>query len=575
MRQLVSNFKGHRLGLVLGPLFKLSEAVMELFIPLIMANIIDIGIKNGDMPYIFKNGLMMLFIGSAGFLFALICQYYASVVAHGFGKDLRSMLFRHVFDLSAGDTTRIGASTLITRLTNDVTQVQTGINMFIRLAIRAPYLAIGSIIMSIKISPPIGVIFLIATPIVLFVIYIITHICLPYFARVQAGQDNIARLSSENLSGARIIRAFGREDKEYEEFSAEGENLTKLTIRVGKLSALLSPLTAMLVNVGIIAIIYFGAGLVNVGELTSGKIVALVSYMTQTLLALTVLANVLVVFTKAIASARRVAAVLDTKSSMQYESVNKVQTDIHSVLEFDKVSFAYNKADDVVSNISFSIRHGETVGIIGGTGSGKSTLLRLAMRLFDTDTGVIKVDGQDIKSYAKEALRMYFAYVPQFSDIFTGTVRDNITMGVQNVQEADIWQALDCAQAGQFVRHMQNGLDTLLNENGKNLSGGQKQRIALARAMLLKREFLLLDDATSALDYVTDAAVRKAINEHCNGSTVLMVSQRVSSIIGADKILVLDDGELVGFGTHKELLNYCDIYAEICSSQGIGKVMAI
>ncbi|MEG0338751.1 MAG: ABC transporter ATP-binding protein [Oscillospiraceae bacterium] len=571
MKQLFTNFKGYRVQLVLGPIFKLSEAIMELFVPMIMANIIDVGILQQDIPYIIKNGILLLVIGALGFSFALVCQYFASLVAQGFGKSLRTKLFHHIFKLSQQDTEQIGSSTLITRLTNDVNQMQTGVNMFIRLAIRAPYLAIGSVVMALKINFKIGAIFLISTPLILLLLYFITHICMPYYTKLQLKQDNISKLSGENLTGARVIRAFGREGREIDDFKNEGERLCKTTIKVGKLSALLNPLTAVITNIAIVAIVYFGAEFVNIGAISSGKIIALVNYMTQTLLALIVLSNVLPVFTKALASAKRVSEIMDMRSSMQYNKCDFDKKETDEILHFDNVSFAYASGDEAISNITFSLNKGETLGIIGGTGCGKSTLMRVIMRMYDAQNGKVILDGKNIKEYTLKELHQYFAYVPQTAIMFSGTVRDNINMGALNATDEEIWQALEIAQGKEFVKKMDKGLDTVINEDGKNLSGGQKQRIAIARALLLKRNIIMLDDATSALDYATDAALRKAMNIYLKDNSVIIVSQRAASLKNADKILVLNDGELAGIGTHKVLFDNCDIYKEICLSQGIGK----
>ncbi|MEG2206148.1 MAG: ABC transporter ATP-binding protein [Oscillospiraceae bacterium] len=569
MNKLLSSFKGYRIQLVLGPLFKLSEAIMELFVPLIMARIIDIGIAGGNKAYIIKNGLLLLAIGALGLLFALLCQFFASRVAHGFAKSLRKRIAKHVFTLSESDYAHIGKSGLVTRLTSDITQVQTGVNMFIRLAVRAPYLAIGSVVMAIGISKQIGVIFLISIPIILAVLYCITQLTVPCYTKIQASQDKISRIVGENLDGARVIRAFSREDREIQDFNNETDNFSKLTIKAGKISALLNPVTSAISGCAVILIIYFGAGHVNIGSLSAGSVFALVNYMTQTMLALIVLSNVLIVFSKALASAKRLNALMDIAPSMQYAKVAPRMDTEQALLEFNDVSFAYSGDELALSNISFSIKAGQTLGIIGGTGSGKTTLLRLILRLFDANSGKVLINGADIKDLPKEILHSIISYVPQNPTLFSGSLRDNLTLGKKDVTDEMLWQALETAQGEKFVRDMQAGLDTLIQEGGKNLSGGQKQRIAIARALVADGKILLLDDASSALDYATDAALRAAISERNTHSATVIVTQRAASLRSANLILVLDDGNATGMGTHEELLQNCKVYREICVSQGL------
>ncbi|MEG0896607.1 MAG: ABC transporter ATP-binding protein [Ruthenibacterium sp.] len=570
MKQLTHYFKGYYKELILGPVFKLAEAILELFIPLLMANIIDIGIKNGDKTYIVTHGLWMLLLGAAGLCFALICQYFAAVCAQGFGGSLRKHLFRHVFSLSEAETGVIGTNSLITRLTNDVNQVQTGVNMFIRLAVRAPFLAIGSIVMALRINPRIGVIFLVSTPLIVAVLYLIMRRSVPYYTEIQTRQDGIARLAGENLAGARVIRAFSKQESEIEQFNDAGDALADAAIRVGKISMALSPLTSIIVNVAIVAIIWFGGGMVNTGTLAQGELLALVSYMTQTLLALVVLANLIVIFTKAIASAHRVCAVLDTKSSMKMPEKSASADKNAPCIAFENVSFAYpHSGENAVENISFTLEKGETLGIIGGTGCGKSTLIKLLSRTYDVTDGRILLDGVDVKDWTAAALHAKIGTVPQTAMLFSGTIRDNLCLGAPQAEDAALWQALAAAQGREFVEKMPDKLDSNIAEGGKNLSGGQKQRLTIARALAAKPEILILDDAASALDYATDAALRKALKNMPYKMTMLMISQRAATLKNANRILVLEDGNMVGFDTHAALLQSCEVYREICLSQGI------
>lgn len=569
-KQLLKDFKGYYAGLIIGPFFKLSEAVMELFVPVIMANIIDKGIVKGDKAYIVQNGLLLLLIGALGFAFALICQYSASHVAHGYGKALRARIFRHVFSLTESDCSRIGASALITRLTNDVNQVQTGVNMFIRLAIRAPYLAVGSLIMALILDFKLGLIFFVSTPMILFVLYLVTKLSVPFYTKIQKKQDIISKLVSEMILGSRVIRAFSRQGLEEKQFDEAGDELAAITIKVGKLSALLNPLTSVITNFAIVAIIWFGAGFAFSGNIEAGKILALVNYMTQTLLALIVLSNILVLFSKALASAKRLEAVLESKPEFSAENIYGTAQNSDVSVKFDNVSFSYTKAELALNNISFKINKGETLGIIGGTGCGKTTVARLILHLFETCKGDLLVNGVKVQEYAENALSQMVSYVPQGAALFSGTIRENLSLASANLTDVKLWKALEIAQGSDFVRKIDGGLDAVLTEGGKNLSGGQRQRLCIARALAMQDfDILILDDALSALDYATDAALRKGLKQSLCNKTIIMITQRAASIIHADKILVLDDGEQVGFGTHLQLIENCDVYKEICASQGI------
>lgn len=572
MKQLLSNFKGHIAQLWLGPTFKLAEAVLELMIPLLMADIIDTGVKNGDVRYIVTRGGLMLLLGLIGLGCALICQYFAALCAHGFGRSLRRNLFRHIMGLSATEYGKVSADSFITRVTNDANQVQTGVNMFIRLAVRAPFLIIGSVIMALSINRNIGLVFVVFTPVVLLVLYAIMSRSLPYYTVLQRGQDTISRLAGENLAGARVIRAFSRQESEAEQFDAAGRHVADTAVRVGKISALLNPITGVLVNAAIILIIWLGGLYVDTGALQQGEIIALVSYMTQTLLALIVLANLIVTFTKAIASARRVIEVLELESSMPDSAGDAATSDAVPRVVFDDVSFTYpDGGDAAVENISFAVDAGETLGIIGGTGCGKTTLVRLLTRAYDTSAGTVRVDGADVREWPLRALHTHMGLVPQSATLFSGTIRDNLRLGSETADDAALWRALETAQSADFVRAKPNGLDEMIEEQGKNLSGGQRQRLTIARALVPQPPILILDDAASALDYATDAKLRKALKEDAGNRAVIMISQRASTLKNADRILVLDDGKMAGIGTHSELLATCEVYKEICASQGIGE----
>lgn len=573
MRALLSNFKGHYAQLILGPAFKLCEAVLELLVPLLMAQIIDVGIRNGDIAYVAGHGLEMLGLAAAGLLCAVICQYFAAMCAYGFGRSLRRQLFHRVMELSRTEYGAIGTDSLITRLTNDVTQIQTGINIAIRLGIRAPFLTVGSIVMALAINWRVGLVFLVSTPLIVAVLYVIMSRSVPLYARIQAGMDCISRLSGENLEGVRVIRAFSKQRAEIQAFQAAGSSLAEASVRVGKISAALNPLTSVIVNLAIVAIIWLGSRYTDMGILAQGQVIALVNYMTQTMLALIVLANVIVTLTKAIASAGRVAEVLDLKSSMLQPVQSDPPVSGAPRIAFRDVSFAYPAGgENAVEGLRFSVQPGQTLGVIGPTGCGKTTLVRLLCREYDVTGGAVEVDGVDVRRYTFADLRGHIGLVPQTARLFAGTIRSNLAMGRQDAEEADLWRALETAQGADFVRAKPDGLDTEVEEGGKNLSGGQRQRLTIARALVRQPAILILDDSASALDYATDAALRRAIRRDIRDATVVMISQRASTIKNADCILVLDDGVQAGFGTHEELLRTCEVYREICRSQGMGEV---
>lgn len=576
MRRIAENFKGHVHQLVLGPLFKLFEAILELMVPLLTANIIDIGVAAGDTQYIVSRGLLMLLLGALGVAAAMICQYYAAAAGGHFGSSLRKMTFSHVLTLAGGDVSVYGAGGLITRLTNDVNQLQTGVNMAIRLATRAPFLAVGSILMAMRINMTIGLVFLISTPLIVLALYAVMKRTLPSYKRIQAGQDTLSRISAENLMGVRVIRAFSRQKTEEENFDRAADDLTALTVRVGKISAALNPFTSVIANIAIIAIVWIGARFVFSDTLATGEVVALINYMNQTLLAIVVATNMIVLFTRALASARRIAEVLDREPAIVAPITEATFSENPQTpaIAFDHVHFSYHDgAKEVLTDISFSLPQGKTVGLIGGTGSGKSTIINLIMRYHDVGNGSVRAWDADVRTVSPRTLRLRIGLVPQTAVLFGGTIRKNLLMANPNASEEDMWRALEVAQGASFVREMKQGIDADTEEGGKNLSGGQRQRLTIARALVRKPRLLILDDSASALDYATDARLRRALTQEKTARpemTVLMVSQRAASIMHAEKILVLDDGRLVGEGTHDTLLLQNEVYREICHSQGIG-----
>lgn len=553
----------------MGPIFKMFEAIFELLIPLVMANIIDIGIRDGNKQYVVQQGLIMLLLAVLGAAAGITCQYYAAVAAGQFGKNLRNQLYRHLMKLSDEDVEKIGTGGLITRLSNDTSQVQNGLNMAIRLGSRVPFLAIGSIGMALYLNWRIGIIFLVTTVVIVVVLYFIMRSTLPKYGTIQQGQDTISRLSQENLEGTRVIRAFSKQNQEKQDFAKASDGLADIIIRVGKVSAALNPLTTAIANFAIIGIVWLGARLTfhNISE--PGEIIALVSYMSQTLLALVLAANLIVLFSKAIASGKRVEEVLDTKPSVQ-DGAGATEDLQAPAVRFSNVYFGYHEGGEpALEGIDFTLQHGQIMGIIGGTGSGKSTLANLIVRNYDVQSGSVQVDGDDVRHYTLNRLRKKIGFVPQSAALFSGTIRKNLQLGAPNATDEELWQALSIAQGKEFVEKLPEGLDYVIKEGAKNVSGGQKQRLTIARALACKPEVLILDDSASALDYATDAALRSALRHETQNLTTIIISQRAVSIKNADFILVLDDGKLSGKGTHEELLSSNEIYHEICVSQGI------
>lgn len=566
MRKLLRYLRNYKKESIIGPLFKLLEACFELIVPLVMANIIDIGIKNQDMPYIWKMGAVLLLFGVLGLTCSLTAQYFAAKAAVGFGTELRHDLFSHIGTLSYTEIDHAGSATLVTRMTSDINQVQSGVNLVLRLFLRSPFIVVGAMVMAFTISVKVSLIFVVAVPLLALVIYGIMVVTIPLYKKVQRGLDQILLSTRENLSGIRVIRAFRTQTEEVKSFSEENNHLVNLQMLVGKISALLNPATYVIVNVATIAIVWFGGKQVYQGTLSQGEVIALVNYMSQILLALVALANLIVSFTKAIASASRINEVFDLHSSI----VDGVQEQQHDgqqeAVRFEHVSMSYNGKEEAISDISFTVKRGETIGIIGGTGSGKSTLVNLIPRFYDAARGKVFINGNDVKKYKLEALRKKIGVVPQKAVLFQGTIRDNMKIGNENATDEIIHHALEIAQAMEVVEK-KGGLDGKISQNGKNLSGGQRQRLTIARAIVRDPEILILDDSASALDFATDAKLRKAIAESTDEMTVFIVSQRVSSVMQADQIIVLDDGEMAGIGTHQELLRTCNVYQEICRLQ--------
>lgn len=571
MKKLLKYFEGYKKYLFLGPFFKLLEAVFELIVPLVTAKIIDVGIYSGDRDYIIKMSLVIIFLGLAGLAFALTCQYFAAKCAYGFGTKLRTALYRHINSLSRTETDRLGASTLTTRLINDTNAVQTGINMGIRLATRLPFLIIGAIIMALSLDVKLSLVFLITAPLIAFIIYKIMSRSIPMYGANQKRLDRISMLTGENLEGVRVIRAFSRQKEETEKFCDASDEFSRHAVMVGKISSVLNPVTFMIMNLSAALIIWAGGYRVNSGSLTQGDITAFVSYMTQISLALIVLANLIVFFNKAAAGARRIADVFEVQSSMKDGNDDIVPSE-EPVIEFDDVSFSYaDSSANSVDNISFSLKRGEVLGIIGGTGSGKSTIANLLPRFYDATEGIVKIYGKDIRSYKLSQVRRFVVSVPQKASVISGTVAENIRMGKPDASDEEITEALKTAQAYEFIEKLPEGINAPVLQGGKNFSGGQKQRLTIARAVVSKPAVLILDDSTSALDMQTDYRLRKAVSENLRDTAVIMISQRATSLKNADRILVLEDGQCVGSGTHDELAQSCPVYREIIEIQKAGE----
>lgn len=568
MKGMLKYLKGYGRQSLIAPLFKMLEALFDLFVPLVMADIINVGIASGDSRYIWLRCGLLVLLGVVGLACSITAQYFASCAAVGYAKSLRHALLEHVQRLSFSELDRIGASTLITRMTSDINQVQSGLNLFLRLFMRSPFVVIGGMIMAFMVNAQAALIFVVAIPLLAVVVFGIMLWTMPMYKRVQARLDRVTGLTRENLSGVRVVRAFNMEQAEVNRFEEANKLLAALQLRVGRLSALMNPLTFAIVNIAIIAILNSGAVQINAGTMLSGDVIALVSYMTQILVELVKLANLIIQVTKALACAGRVKAVLDTQPGMSFpETPAQLDADADAV-SFDHVSLRYSGAGaDSISDISFSARRGQTIGIIGGTGSGKSSLVSLIPRFYDATGGRVKLFGRDIAQLTRDQVRGAVGIVMQKAQLFEGTIRSNLIWGNPGATDEELWQALETAQAAEFVRARPGGLDDAIEQGGRNLSGGQRQRLTIARALVRKPDILILDDSASALDFATDAALRRALKALPGDVTTFIVSQRASSMMHADKILVLDDGALVGVGPHSELLKSCPVYREIYESQ--------
>lgn len=589
MKKLLIYLKDYKKETVFAPLFKMLEATFELFVPLVMAAIIDRGIGQADTGYVLRMGMILVALGLIGLLCSITAQYFAAKAAVGFSTGLKHALFDHIQSLSFTEIDTLGTSTLITRMTSDVNQVQNGVNMVLRLFLRSPFIVFGAMIMAFTIDVKAALIFAVTIPLLAVVVFGIMALTMPMYKKVQAGLDAVLSATRENLTGARVIRAFHKEEEETERFEEKNGFLTHLQLVVGRISALTNPVTYIIINAATILLLYTGAVRVDNGSITQGEVVALVNYMSQILVELIKLANLIITITKALACANRIEAVFEVKSSMEWQAVaadrggvESGQTEADSVVsgadeptkkeslavEFDHVHLTYGGAGaESLSDIHIQVPKGQTVGVIGGTGSGKSSLVNMIPRFYDATAGTVRVDGRDVKTYGMEELREKVGIVLQKAVLFRGTIRDNLLWGNAKATDEELWEALRLAQAKEFVETKEGRLDAPVAQEGRNFSGGQRQRLTIARALVAKPEILILDDSASALDYATDAALRRAIKELPGETTVFIVSQRASSIQHADQIIVLEDGEMAGCGTHEELLADCEVYQEIYYSQ--------
>lgn len=574
MRRLLHYLKRHPVITVLAPLFKMLEATFELFVPVVVARMIDVGIAGKDKVYLFKMGGLLVLLGVAGLAFSVTAQYFAAKSAVRTGQAIRSDLFAHINTLSYREIDGVGTSTLINRMTGDINQVQSGLNMFLRLFLRSPFVVFGCMVMAFVVGKRAALPFAVVIPALLLVVFAILLFSMPLYRGVQKRLDRVLLDTRENLLGIRVVRAFSRQKEEKKAFRFESENLYRRQIFVGKISALLNPLTYVIVNLGVVAILYTGGRQVDAGMLTQGQVIALVNYMTQILTELVKLANLMILLSRALASLSRVNAVFDMKASIPEEGAELRVTTASPVpaVSFDHVGFVFaGEREETLHDISFEALPGQTVGIIGGTGSGKSTLAQLIPRFYEASSGQISLYGQDIRTLRPSSVRGHIGVVSQKATVFSGTLLSNMRWRKKDADEAEIYRALDTAQAREFVESKGEGLSLRIEQGGGNLSGGQKQRLTIARALVGDPEILILDDSASALDFATDERLRRAIREQSDGKTVFIISQRVSAIRNADRILVLHEGHLVGQGTHEELISSCDIYREICDSQAVGK----
>ncbi|MGN0334270.1 MAG: ABC transporter ATP-binding protein [Lachnospiraceae bacterium] len=569
MKKILRFLKGYEKETVLAPLFKLLEASFELIIPLVVAEMIDQGIGQGNRDYILRMGIVMISLGLIGLVCSVTAQFFSAKAAVGMATGLRRKLFEHIQSFSYTEIDAIGTSTLITRMTSDINQIQSGVNMTLRLFLRSPFIVAGAMVMAFTVDVNCAVIFAVIIPMLAVVVFGIMYITMPLYRKVQQHLDMVLRLARENLTGVRVIRAFHKEEDEIKKFKEGNEKLTSSQLLVGKVSALLNPVTYVLINGALVLLIYMGAFRVDMGVLTQGQVVALINYMSQILVELIKLANLIVLLSKAFACANRVQDLFELESSMADEGNAEIEVKKETpILTFRDVGFAYaNAAENSLNHIQFSVYPGETIGIIGGTGSGKSTLVNLIPRFYEATEGEICYHGKPLKEYSLETLRDQIGVVPQKAVLFRGTVRENLLWGNAEASEETLQRALEQSQAKEFVEKLDKGLDFPVAQGGKNLSGGQRQRLTIARALVREPEILILDDSASALDYATDAKLRASIRQMREHLTVFIVSQRTSSIRFADQILVMDDGNIVGMGTHEELLGSCEVYREIYDSQ--------
>ena len=571
MNKMTGYLKGYRRESVLAPLFKMLEATFDLFVPLVMADIVNVGIAARDLRYILVRCGILLLLAFIGLTCSLTAQYFSAKAAVGYSTALRHALFEHIQKLSFSEMDTLGTSTLITRMTSDVNQVQNGLNLFLRLFLRSPFVVVGAMVMAFTVNPRAAVIFVVVIPLLSVVVFGIMVITRPLYRTVQTRLDRVLGLTRENLTGVRVVRAFGKEKTEVDRFESANDLLTRMQLHVGHISALMSPLTYVLINIAIVALLYVGSIEINVGGMASGDVIALVNYMNQILVELVKLANLIVQISKALACAGRVQAVLDTQPGMQFPQSLAGEADPAArdqAVRFDHVGLTYAGAGaPSLTDITFTARRGETIGVIGGTGSGKSSLVNLIPRFYDATEGTVEIFGRPAAAYPREALRSKVSVVMQKAQLFGGTIRSNLLWGNKDATDEQLWAALETAQAAEFVKAKPLGLDEPVEQGGRNLSGGQKQRLTIARALVGKPEILILDDSASALDYATDAALRKALAALPGELTVFIVSQRAASLQHADQILVLDDGHLVGRGTHDQLRQSCPVYEEIYESQ--------
>ncbi|MCI7488779.1 MAG: ABC transporter ATP-binding protein/permease [Oscillospiraceae bacterium] len=567
MSKLLKYLKKYKIESILAPFFKLIEVAFELTVPLIVSTIIDVGIENGDKVYIIKRCLLLGLLGILGLCSTLVAQYFSAKASVGFASDIRHALFQHIGKLSYSQLDSLGAPTLITRLTGDINQVQTGTNLTLRLVLRSPFVVFGAVIMAFTVDAKSSLVFVVAVPALAAVVFAIMLVCIPMYRKVQQKLDGLLSKTRENLLGTRVVRAFCKEEEEIADFDAKNNALTGMQTAVGRISAFMNPATFVLINLAIIALIYVGAIRVDSGAISRGAVVALYNYMSQILVELIKLANLIISVTKAIACGNRIQSVLDIEPGTVPGHVIDGNENSEYSVEFDKACLSYNGSEESLHNIDLKIKRGSSIGVIGSTGSGKTSLVNLIPRFYDVTGGCVLVDGVDVRDYDTKALRSKIGVVSQKKALFAGTVRDNIRFGKQDATDEEIWQALETAQAKQMIEDKSGQLDFVLEQEGKNLSGGQRQRMTIARALVRKPEVLILDDAASALDYATGAALNKALRNTDFAPTVITVSQRVAAIRNADTIVVLDEGEIVGIGTNDELLRSCEVYKEIFDSQ--------